>query len=243
MFKRTLIAVALLAGSSVTTYAAQYKGEAMPMSMPAQTYFQVDPYVGVGLGALNSFFRSHDLAAITNPTTGTTSYFTYGNMNGIYEIYAGYGGLLNRMFYLAGEIFADNTFNSRAKTVTDDGLSGTTINTKIRASYGISILPGILLTDQTVGFIRLGARRTNFNTTTNGDAGFVGTINTNRTGFDAGLGLLVALTHNWDLRGEYIYTSYNSFTTPPVAAAAPTTGYNIKPTSGQFVLSTDYRFG
>lgn len=104
----------------------------------------------------------------------------------------GYGALLSQNFYLAGEFFGV----LGTASLNDNGLKST-------YGYGLSLLPGIMLGDHTMTFFRAGFVRTRFTPTISG--------NRNANGGQLGLGLQLGLTQNLDLRGEYNYTAYQSF--------------------------------
>lgn len=126
------------------------------------------PYVGVSTGIV----------------INTSQFENYRGMPG--TIFLGYGADLGQGFYLAGEV----TGTIGTATVTDNGLKST-------YNYGISILPGILISDHTMGYGRLGALRNRFTPS--------GANATTITSCALGVGLQTSLTQNWDLRGEYTY--------------------------------------
>jgi len=132
----------------------------------------------------------------------------YKGLEGIISL--GYGGIVSPSFYLAAELFGGGSIN--LKNYTNSGVS-----VKSTWSYGLDIIPGIQLTDPVVGYVRLGVVRTRFN-----DVG-------NATGWRAGVGGQTNLWPNWDLRGEYVYTYYNSVG-------------GMNPQSDQFNLGLIYKF-
>ena len=132
------------------------------------------PYVGAGTGV-----------------TVNTSSGNIGNYRGLPgNLFIGYGGAVNA-FYLAAELgvtvgTADITSNGSAKT---------------SYGYNLSALPGVLMSESTVGFARVGLNRMEF-----------ANLNTMKTGFLLGLGLQTGIMQNIDLRAEYDYTSFPSIT-------------------------------
>jgi opacity protein-like surface antigen len=143
------------------------------------------PYVGASLGitantSSSTAYGTHDGAILSAPS----------NFRGVpFSIFAGYGGVINENYYLAGEltgtvVAADISNNNGLKT---------------NYGYGASILPGVMLSDHTLAFARAGVVRTRFS---NAD--------TTQTGGQFGLGLQTTLTQNVDVRGEYDYTAYSS---------------------------------
>lgn len=104
----------------------------------------------------------------------------------------GYQGLSDD-FYLAGEIFAVPT------TITFSDNHGSHSSARVTHSFGASLLPGIVLDNQMIGFARLGIVNTEFSGP-----------NVNKNGGQLGVGVQGAITPNWSYRAEYIYTSYRS---------------------------------
>lgn len=158
------------------------------------------PYVGAGLGITNNTIN------VTNNSNVTV---TNGAYRGVpFSLFVGYGGVMSPNFYLAGEL---------GLTVGTLNLSD---NTALKTSYGygVSILPGVLLSDHTVGYLRAGAVWSKFSSP-----------NTTRVGGQVGVGIQTNVTQNVDLRGEYDYVAYKS-----IPAGAPN--------SDQFSLALLYKF-
>jgi opacity protein-like surface antigen len=132
------------------------------------------PYLGFDLGLVNN----------------TAKHANFRGLNG--TVNAGYGSIVGTGIYLGSEIF----FTPVATTISDNGLKST-------YAYGLSFIPGLMLSDHTMGYARLGLSRSHFS-----PAG--GAHNKTVSGFSTGLGIQTSLTQNWDLRGEYIYTAYQS---------------------------------
>lgn len=154
------------------------------------------PYIGAGLGI----------------NTNTSSTGNYRSMP--FNVLAGYGGLIDQSFYLAGELNA----TLGAAEISDVGIMKTTY------SYGVSILPGVMLSDKTLAFARIGLVNTRF---TDQDA-------RTKPGAQFGIGLQTAVTQNVDLRGEYDYTAYRSFNQSTYARAT-------NPRTDAFNLSLVYK--
>ena len=107
----------------------------------------------------------------------------------------GYGGIVTDNFYLAGEL----TATPGSIDLKNDYTKGTNENTKITHTYGLSIIPGIKVTDTTMVYGRIGAVESYFNSQ-----------NKTAAGAQVGLGVQMSIAPSWDLRGEYIYTGYRS---------------------------------
>ena len=106
---------------------------------------------------------------------------------------AGYGGLLSQNLYLGGEVFG----RLGTANLDNNGL-------KSSYGYGISVLPGLMLGERAMTFLRVGWVRSHFTpegTTSNRDV----------DGAQLGVGMQLGLTQNVDLRGEYTFSDYQSF--------------------------------
>ena len=136
------------------------------------------PYVGAGIGV--------------NANTANNGWF--GSNRGMpFNILAGYGGLISDSFYLAGELSG----TLATAVLNNNGALKSTY------SYGASVLPGVMLSDHTLGFARAGVVATHFPDVHGGKT---------LTGGQFGVGLQTGLTQNVDLRAEYDFTAYRSTT-------------------------------
>ncbi|EKD54284.1 MAG: hypothetical protein ACD_60C00100G0021 [uncultured bacterium] len=111
-----------------------------------------------------------------------------GGYNGLVgNVFAGYGEVLgkNKDFYLGGEIFANV------------GSIPVSNNQANRSLYGVglSLIPGFIVYPGLVGYGRIGAAASRYHASNGlqGDA-------------QVGLGVLVHLVRNWDVRTEYVRT-------------------------------------
>lgn len=176
-----------------------YKGE-MPCPTCPRPIFNTGAYVGLGVGSVVNYLS---LPAVSTEIQGT--------------LFGGYSMLWDQL-YGAVEIFVSDAavINNYNYNVLGDARNGSANSSW---SYGISVLPGYMLNDQVLGFLRLGVLNTRF-TTAGGN---------NETGGQVGLGMQTSLTPCWDLRGEWDYNFYNSM--------------NIgAPKSQQFNLGLLYKF-
>jgi opacity protein-like surface antigen len=138
------------------------------------------PYVGADLG-------------ITANTTSTAGNKKPGNFRGIpVTLFAGYGAEINDNFYLAGEVFVTPGTGELSQT------KGHYV--KSTYGYGASFIPGMIISDHTLAYARLGLVRSHFDKN-----------DVNATGGQFGLGLQAGVSKNVDVRGEYIFTAYESF--------------------------------
>jgi opacity protein-like surface antigen len=120
----------------------------------------------------------------------SASHSSYNGLNP--RLSLGYGDMMNESFYLAGEIFAAPI----TATFSDIHRNGAQ-STKITRSFGASIIPGMLLNEQLIGYLRFGVISSKFSGP-----------NVTKTGGQIGFGLQGALTETISLRGEYNYTAY-----------------------------------
>lgn len=184
-------------------------------------------YLGASLGANGNFFRFHDDLA---------NNINLGADTPLLQAFGGYGQLMPNNFYLGGEIYLNNTISSaRANTqLIDGGGVGTHVNIQTRYSYGASFLPGVLLTQDVVGYGRIGPVWTQFYTNVQSPTAQY-TNNNRQLGAELGAGLLVALTYNVDVRLDYSHSIYKSYHTTVNA-------YHIAPTSDRTNLGIVYNF-
>jgi outer membrane immunogenic protein len=183
--------------------------------------FAAAPYVGLSIGANNTNFH------LNETWMGTTLDNVSGTKPNI-NIFGGYGGLITNTIYLGGEVFFNDTLGTMHVTYP----MNTSLEYQTRHSYGFNIIPGFMLSPTTMLYGRVGFVRTNFETSvsnvfdSDNDAVDV-------SGTQGGLGLQTSLNNHLDLRGEFVYTKYSSFTTY---------GIESKPTSNQFNIGLVYKF-
>lgn len=208
MLRKLLIASAVLAATSSIAFAhnykGDYKGEAAPAPCPSYS-FAAGPYIGLSVGPRTNY---SNIAAVYKGFEGTLS--------------GGYAMMMNPVFYLGGEIFVADSANIKDfkgpqqyyvnPAFTHDGV-------RTSWSYGISIIPGYMITDHVLAYVRAGAVRTRFS-----DA------NANATAWQLGVGAQTNVYQNWDVRGEYVYSGYGSV------------NFIGKPASDQFNLGVVYKF-
>lgn len=126
-------------------------------------------------------------------------------------VFAGLGSDFNGPFYLSGELFVT--------PITGELNSSGGNSLKTTYGYGLSFIPGIQLSEHTVGYARLGLVRSHYES-----------LSANVNGAQFGLGMKTSVTQNWDVRGEYVVTAYDNFNDVS------------SPRSDQFNLGIVYRF-
>lgn len=106
-------------------------------------------------------------------------------------VFGGYGGFVNQNYYLGGELVivpvSAEITNTESEYTTTYG-------------FGLSFVPGVSLNENSILLGRLGVIRTHFDTE-----------NSNVMGGQVGIGLQTSVSQNLDIRGEYIFTVYRSF--------------------------------
>lgn len=116
---------------------------------------------------------------------------TYGDIHPTLAV--GYATMPGDIYW-GGELFYTPLTASMTNSQSDGAPSA-----KASRSYGASFLPGFMVNDSVLGYLR---------------AGFISTLFTSpgatKTGVQLGLGFQTALTHNYMLRGEYDYSAYHS---------------------------------
>lgn len=105
------------------------------------------------------------------------------------KVFAGYGALINQSAYVGVELTG----------VPGSAQMSNKNNMRTSYGYGASVLPGVMLSDQTLAYLRGGVVRTEFSN-----------VNNMATGAEMGVGIQTFLTQNFDLRGEYDYTAYRT---------------------------------
>lgn len=125
----------------------------------------------------------------------------------------GYGDLGDGA-YFAGEFFVIPT----TAPITDTHFPGTQ-SAKMSTQFGASFIPGVVIGPQTLGFFRIGVITSKFT----GPGAY-------KTGGQLGLGLMTAVSPEWDVRGEYNYSVYGGV------------GGIGSPKVDEFMLTFLYRF-
>ncbi len=153
------------------------------------------PYVGAALGI--------------NTITSTSG----SNYRGVpVDLFAGYGATINTNLYLGGEVFL---------TPFTGTLSNTSYLSSLKTTYGygVSVMPGVMFSDHTLGYVRAGVVKSHFSA-----------LGQNKTGGQLGLGMQTNVTQDVDLRAEYVFTAYSN-----VSASR-------SPKSDAFKLGLIYKF-
>lgn len=238
----TLLAFSSASFADHANYKADYKNEA---PCPPEPCLKDGFYVGIGLGYDNYRVRQSTSLGLT---TEVNSLGAFGEIvtanpplsargwNG--SIFAGYGQYFD-YFYIGAELLA-NTTNAQVTYGTGEGLGFYDAKFDVNASYGVSLLPGVRLSNATMMYVRLGYLRTEFKareTFVDDDLPllvFSGSTTEWKNGFQYGLGMETLVCDNLSLRGEYTRTQYSSFRSSDITS--------WDPSNNQAVLSLIYHF-
>jgi len=181
-----------------------YKGVSQPQPITYNPHFG-GFYLGASVGAINNFFTFHDtLGNIIDP----------GEVSPTLEGFAGYGWLINPHFYLGGEVYLNDTLGdaSANTNVLDGGSGGTHVRIQTRETFGLSLLPGMIFNEDTLGYFRIGPAWTQFNTMVKSPT-MENTNHNTQLGLELGVGVLTHLSRQFDLRLEYSHSFYQTYRT------------------------------
>jgi outer membrane immunogenic protein len=226
MLKKLSIATAMLVASSTVAFAATS-----------------GPYLGANIGVNSSKSTLSNSTSTTTPRTSSSNAMDLGSRGALAGVFGGYGVMVNQNVYLGGEAFA-NYANSESDLKANYSDATTNANGKYslrqKYSYGLSFIPGFMVSEHTMAYGRAGIVQTRFENkaSMSGSADIIpfGTsrsVNKVATGGQLGAGLQTDLMPNVALRGEYVYTAYRSFNG---------IGGKIKPSTDQVNLGLVYKF-
>jgi len=233
----------VLASPSFATmhhHKASYKGEGAfveaPMKSPKMLMDGL--YAGIGVG-----YDSYKATRNTATTLGgvfISSNPPLSSRGVMGNLFLGYGQYFNEIAYLAAEIFVDQSGASMTTTGSNSAVPSVyTSKFSVGTSWGVSLLPGLKMNDSTLFYVRLGylsARLRAQEYLTAGAAGASASASqTNWQGaFNWGVGMESDICQNFSARGEYTFSSFNSFNT--------SLGTKWTPYNSEYVLSLIYHF-
>ena len=236
---KVLTASLLFASTFSLAFAAPVKDEPKDKSVPAATPCPTPAvltdgfYVGFQGGYDSYKIRENLILPTSYATTGNTLVDGPGWVGGLFF---GYGRYIKTHFYLGAEINVnDSGVNANFLQTSNAGYYK--FNLIARGSYGISLLPGVKLTDNTLGYLRVGYSWVNLRTQeSTADGATLNAINKSHTsqGLSYGLGLETLVYPNWALRAEYTHFNYSSFSSGM--------GTTFHPSDNQYMLGILYHF-
>jgi opacity protein-like surface antigen len=183
MFKKaTLVSLVLAATSNLAFADPYYKG--MPMG---------PTYKGAVSVCRASCFQASPYfgGSIGSRNNYASNPAVFRGVDG--NVFIGFGGVIDTRMYLAGEGYVNKTWI--AKDMPNAGVSA-----KTRWGWGVSLLPGILVNPRAVVYARFGITRQQFHSSDN------------VYGFQLGPGAEISVAPNVGIRGEYLYTKFNTTT-------------------------------
>lgn len=206
-------------------------------------------YLGAGVG-YDAFRFEYKVTDAIDGDYETTNHSGTGWMGGLF---AGYGHYFDT-FYLGAELnanYSDADASARAVDY-DTSVSPTFVTTskatlEARATYGVSLIPGLKINDSTLLFVRGGYVRTDFKASvsvTDSDGPVLSGHDSEwENGYVYGVGMESYLAENVSIRGEFDHYTYNEHKTH-ITDTDGTLLSTVKnnPSDNQFMLSLLYHF-
>jgi len=250
----SLISSAVLLAATTACFAGSYKGEnykgeAMaPAPCPTPLMLHDGFYLGAQLGYDSYRVRNTiNASSLTETFSANPALSATGWVGGLF---AGYGMYFSDMYYLAGELFVNDSGAESSMNATNAVVGGTvdSLYTKssVEGSWGVSLLPGVKLNDASLLYVRLGYNEADLKGQANVmiDSVSVGSVSKSkwRGGFNYGLGLESAFYPNWSVRTEYTHTNYGSFTNSATVAGVGSVSSKYSASNNQFMVGLIYHF-
>lgn len=197
-------------------------------------------YAGAGLGGSELQAKYTGTLSVTGEPTKTSS--SHGSASGLNAtVLAGYAWEDPDSYFVGLEAFDNNSSAQTTTTVTTGAVTGS-IDVETNNVYGVRVLPGYHLTQDTVGYGILGVARSNMQVT-GGSGGYYGTSDYNFNGYQLGLGSMTNLSTHFALRGDVIYSAYESQAIITSAGNDVSLSEKLKPATMEFNLVAVYKFG
>jgi opacity protein-like surface antigen len=155
------------------------------------------PYIGAEVGGLVGSWNVQDNFSVNR---------SFSSRGAVGTLLVGFGEARENC-YLGGEIYGNYASNKSGYKTINNGATSRRI--KQTYSYGASFIPGLMATDGVMLYGRIGAIRTRFQIDESGT-----TSNSSKptlTGLAVGAGVQAAAASNVDIRGEYVYSTYKSY--------------------------------
>lgn len=138
------------------------------------------------------------------------------------------GGLVGYDYSLYNRIKIgfEGFMNANGLTVSAQALSTPTSSYSVNQTYnaGLRVLPGFEFYPKTVGHLILGYSNAKFTIRDNGNYGYIDQA-VNKSGFQCGLGMKVALTSHLTIRADALYTTYGTISS---IGGASNSGYTYQ---------------
>ncbi len=160
-------------------------------------------YIGADLGLDYGNWKFKDVSGISRTLSANG---TFGNL------FMGAGETYQKL-YIGLEIFGNESSTRTDTVVINTSTVQASDKTRMRWTYGLSLLPGIRFSEAALMYIRLSGLRSRFDVhqtvvpstaTSNIDKEMA-------TGGQVGLGFQGTINCNWGFRAEYDYNAYHTF--------------------------------
>jgi opacity protein-like surface antigen len=253
MFKKALIASAILAASTGVAFANG--GSYTPAPVATSSY---NFYVGVGVSRDFGSFKT-DIADFVTPLSTTNLFqaqaMDLGKDGWSGDLNAGVGFTFQDHYYLAGEIFGSIS-NLKAgnallyPVVAGTPTAGNFTQVKLQHSFGIRVIPGVKLNDSTMLYGAVGYINSRFEVGSSlvalpsgSSSDEIVNFKKNEGGLQLGLGLETMLTNNVSGRIEYDWDRYGKLNGVGTSANGFfARAISVKPTVDQAKLQVAYHF-
>ncbi len=227
-------------------------------------------YVGGGIGGLDLNQKTTQTQTIAQPPVAqgygvevlapnTTTTQNGGKLGVNGTVMAGYSWSFSNRMYLGLESFynyssAKVSANGTSSSRNTDAVEETTSDLRLNYVYGARVLPGYQVTPDAVVYGILGVARGNFRAsgTANAylygsepvDGSATGSQNFNLNAYQLGFGAMIDMSEHVALRGDVIYSGYQSKTLEATnTATQATTTYEIVPSTVEANIVMVYKFG
>jgi opacity protein-like surface antigen len=201
-------------------------------------------YIGadIGMNSINdaNYGLRDDLTSSANFDNGE-----FSNTGLLAGLFAGYGKMLTKHFYLGAEVEYDRSGNK----LEHDHIGDLYFSIKQTDSLALSIRPGYLLDNGALLYGRLGYAKTTFANTVRAvdDVTSIAyTVNDDKSmdGFRLGLGNDIPMGNNLFLRMDYAYTDYKKYSIPVYNSGGTLIHDDIADmSSGTFKMGLGWNFG
>lgn len=154
-----------------------------------------------------------------------------------YSLIGGYGRYVDEPLYIGFEAFYNHSHANTSQNIASyQGIEGVYhLKSLMTGTYGISLLPGIKLSDSTLFYVKTGYARITSKTFESSDTLALNNVHSHEVNaIQYGAGLETAIYQNWSIRGEYVHLNGQRFTTP--------VGTQITYSDNQFMLGILYHF-
>lgn len=165
------------------------------------------PYIALNVGISKGQWPLND------DTGARTNYGANGAVGGVS---LGFGSLLTQSIWLAVEAFGDFSGERTSTKTVHFNASTADVRMRTRYSYGLSLLPGVLVKPDALFYLRLGGLQSRFEVHQSvvPSSSSSSTHSSLQGAAVFGAGLQVAMGHSWSVRGEYdriVYRHFSAF--------------------------------